>query len=95
MKTKDVEHLLASGDIVCCPVCGELSAFSWQDTTAYPEGEPIHRGMKLEPGTIAHVGACSCWEWECGHCGAHLVEVDSTINHPAYTHADTQEEDLP
>jgi hypothetical protein len=71
-----------------CPVCNEQSSHCWADTTSYDVVDHIHHGMKLEPGTIGHIGVSSCWEWECPHCGSHVVDADSPLNHPAYTHGD-------
>lgn len=73
-----------------CARCGELSAYCWDDCTAYPDGEHTY---DPEPGTIAHIGTASCWEWECGHCRANNVERDSPINAECYTHVDPYAED--
>lgn len=76
------------GSIEICPCCEELSAYAWNETTAYDHlGSIVPGGFKPEKGTIAHIGTCSgLGEWECGHCHTHLVEVDSPLNHPCYTH---------
>lgn len=55
-----------------CPNCLGLSVHCWDDVD--------------EANGIAHIPTASCWEWQCGHCKAHLVERDSPINHPCYTH---------
>ena len=86
----DVQDLIEDGSIETCPCCGELSAYAWQDADAYDEFEDgiIPGGFTPEPGTVAHIGTASGFEWECGHCGAHLVAEDSPINHPCYTHSE-------
>lgn len=85
----NVKLLVLDGSIEICPVCGELSAYAWQDTTAYEGlGDIIPGGFKPQGGTIAHIPVASGFEWQCGHCGRHLVEADSPINHPAYTHSE-------
>jgi len=74
MKTEDeIATLQEKGYVNECPACGKLSAHAWEDVD--------------EEAGIAHIPTASCWEWQCGHCGAHLVQADSPINHPAYTHA--------
>jgi len=77
----DTESLIESGDIVECAACGELSAYSFDLVTARSEYR-----LDANPGEIAHVGAASCWEFECGHCGANNVEVDAPILAEVYTH---------
>lgn len=69
---EDIKALVLDGSIEICPVCGKLSAYCWDDAT-----DPV-----------AHIPACSGWEWQCGHCGAHLMDADSPLNHPAYTHSE-------
>jgi hypothetical protein len=79
----DTRALVLDGRIEICPVCGELSAYTWQDTTAYDAFEDglIPGGFEPEPGTIAHISTSSCWEWECGHCKSHLVKAASPLVH--------------
>lgn len=84
----EVKELILDGSIEVCPVCGELSAYCWADTTAYDDDQPIHVGMRLERGTIGHIGTSSCWEWGCPHCGADCTDASSPLNHPAYNHSD-------
>lgn len=82
-----VETLLETGDLKRCAACGELSADSWNLVTARNDFR-----LDANPGEIAHVGAASCWEWECGHCGANNVEADSPILAEVYTHRDYSRE---
>ena len=80
--------LILDGSIEICPVCDELSAYSWQEANAYEQFTDgiIPGGFKPEKGKIAHIGTASSFEWECGHCKRSFTERDSPINHPAYTH---------
>lgn len=79
----DLETLLDIGELVRCAACAELSAFSWEHVNAQSDYR-----LDAKPGEIAHVGASSSQEWECGHCGAHNVEIDSPFLAEAYTHID-------
>lgn len=71
-KVSAVAELVRLKHVLECPVCGELSAHAWCDVD--------------EELGIAHIPTASCWEWECGHCGAHLVEADAPILAECYTH---------
>lgn len=66
----NTQELIESGNVEVCPVCGGLSAYAWQDVNE----------------DIAHIPTASCWEWECGHCGAHLVDASAPILAEVYTH---------
>jgi hypothetical protein len=91
----ETKALVLDGSIEICPACHEMSAHSWNDANGYEEFTDgiTPGGFKPEKGKIAHIGTASCFEWECGHCGAHCVKRDSPINHPAYTHRDEEEDD--
>lgn len=65
-------ELIGKGYIEECPCCGGLSAYAWEDVN--------------EEAGITHIPVASCWEWQCGHCHAHLVEADSPILAECYTH---------
>jgi hypothetical protein len=82
--------MIASTAIETCLVCGELSAYAYGNCDAYDQfpDDIIPGGFRPLPGTIAHIGTASYWEWECGHCGAHHVDADSPILAPCYTHED-------
>jgi hypothetical protein len=84
MKQNRIAKLIASGDIVECAACEELSAYSFDNVT--PRGH-YFRGC-WDKGEIAHVGACSSFEWECGHCGANNVDADAPILAECYTHTE-------
>jgi hypothetical protein len=86
----DTVKLVMDGDVEICPCCHQMSAYSWDEANAYdefPDGNtpPF---WKPERGKIAHISTCSGYEWQCGHCHSNIVEADSPINHPCYTHAD-------
>lgn len=84
---QSIETLLASGALVRCAGCGELSSFSWQHVThkqSYPR-------LCWQPGEIAHIGAASGFEWECGHCAASNVPLDSPLLAEVFTHVDPAE----
>lgn len=78
---EETKSLVLDGSIEICPCCSELSAYSWDDATSTDDYMPAS-------GTIAHIGVCSGSEWQCGHCGVHLMDRDSPLNHPAFTHED-------
>lgn len=78
-----IDALLASEDLVQCAACGELSAYSFNLVTARADFR-----MDAKPGEIGHVGAASCFEWECGHCGANNVDLEAPILAEVYTHFD-------
>ena len=84
----ETRALVLDGSIEICPVCWGLSAYAWQDSDAYDQFEDgiIPGDFRPAPGSIAHIGTAGGSEWQCGHCGAHCVDADSPINHPAYTH---------
>jgi hypothetical protein len=86
MQTPDVEQ---------CGRCGEFSAYCWDDCNAYGDFADgiVPGGFVPAPGTIAHIGCSSSWEWECGHCGTRWVERNSPINAECYTHVDPDTED--
>jgi hypothetical protein len=90
-KSPEDMSLILDGSVEICPACMELSAYAFQDTTAYdefPDGNPTEPFWKPKLGTIAHIAVCSGFEWQCGHCGVHVVPANSPINHPCYTHED-------
>lgn len=93
MTPQEIESLIKDGSIVVCPACLEMSAHAWQDSTAYEQFTDgiIPGGFIPSKGSIAHVGASSCWEWECGHCRAHVVDADSPLTCPCYTHENNEE----
>ena len=86
-----LNHLIKCGYVEECPRCGGYSAYAWGDCDAYGEFADgiIPGGFRPEPGTIAHIGTAFCFEWECGHCGAYCVPVDSPILADVYTHGDS------
>jgi hypothetical protein len=85
----DVEALKASGDIVECADCGELSAYSWR----YVAEKEHYFRLGFEKGEIANVGAASCFEWDCGHCGANNVPEDSPLLAEVFTHVSQEQRD--
>jgi|694.fasta_scaffold03312_47 hypothetical protein len=82
------KKLVLDGQVEICPCCDELSSYAWDSTTAYEEiGNIVPGGFKPKAGTIAHISnASGLGEWECGHCKQHLVERDSVLNDPCFTH---------
>lgn len=82
--------LVLDGSIEICPACGEMSAYAWLYVNAFDASphEIDSASFKPDHGTIAHIGTASCFEWECGHCGGHIVEASSPINAPGYTHSE-------
>lgn len=87
----DTLLLVLDGSIEICPCCGGLSAYCWDDCTGYDEFEDgiIPGGFVPAKDMIAHIGTASgLGEWECGHCKRMLVDADSPLNHPCYTHED-------
>jgi hypothetical protein len=86
-ETLDIEALVESGDIECCAACQEYSAYSW----TYVTPKEHHVRLGYDKGDIAHIGACSGFEWECGHCGAHNVPEDSPLLDEVYTHVSRED----
>jgi hypothetical protein len=78
----NIERLVESGDVRECAACGQRSAYAWEHVT---EKETYHRGC-YERGEIAHIGSASCFERECGHCGANNVFAVAPILAECYTH---------
>lgn len=79
----DIQALIDDGSVLVCPCCGEISAYAWQDTTAYEQFTDgiIPGGFRPESGTIAHIPTASAWEWQCGHCQARMAERGSPLDH--------------
>ena len=97
------EKLLAKGDIIQCPACGEYNAYAQFDCNIDP-----NTGVRLtnddgysdgnEPYTdndilttwpdVYHIPSASCYEWQCGSCKLSFAPVDSPIMAECYTHVD-------
>jgi hypothetical protein len=91
IENDEMKSLVMEGQIEICPCCGELSAYAWDNTNAYDffTDGIIPGGFIPASGSVAHIGCCSgMGEWECGHCGSHLVEQDSLLLAECYTHVD-------
>lgn len=88
MNKKDLSILIEDGSVEECQICGGHSAYAWQDVSSeLSDSNDIYsRPTKGQGHLIAHIGAASGFEWECGHCGAHHVQRDSAINSECYTH---------
>ena len=74
---KNIQELVDNGSILECPGCGGLSAHAWEDVD--------------EANGIAHIGAASCCEWQCGHCKTYWMEKGCPLDHPCYTHREYDE----
>lgn len=85
----DIEKLVSLGDIVQCAACDEYNSYAWIHV---PEKESYLRGC-YKKGEIAHIGASSCFEWECGHCGANNVDPESPTLAEVYTHVSPEDRD--
>ena len=79
---RDVAGLIDAGDVRSCAGCGQYSAYSWDHVTAKYDNGCVERGE------IAHIGASSCFEWQCGHCGANNAFKDAPILAECYTHVE-------
>jgi hypothetical protein len=78
----DLYSLIDAGDVRACAGCGEYSAHSWDHVTSKSDtGRP-------ERGEIGHIGASSCFEWQCGHCSAYNAFKDAPILAECYTHVE-------
>lgn len=88
MKMKELSVMLENGDIEECIVCGAYSAYAWDDVSPElsDENDIYSRPTAQQRNLIAHIGAASGEEWECGHCGAHHVERTSPMLAECYTH---------
>ena len=61
-----------------CPQCETINAWNWEDA----ERASKRLGVKVE------VCSGSCFDNICGHCGADIVNQDSPILAPCYTHSE-------
>lgn len=78
---RELARLVECGDIEECAACGRLSAYAWQDVE------------RLEARGVAHIGAASGFEWQCGHCSASNVPQDSPLLAEVYTHTAPEDHD--
>lgn len=86
----DLEQLIQSGEVRECAACGRYSAYNWEHVTAGVDSE------RCQSTHIAHIGTCSGFEWQCGHCGANNVFKDAPILAECYTHEEPPDcADLP
>ncbi len=67
---------LKNSDFETCLVCGRIS--SHRNSLTDEETE-VDNG-------IARISTASCFEWECGHCRAHHVEITAPILAECNTH---------
>jgi hypothetical protein len=91
----ETKFLVLDGSIEICSACGGLSAYAWQDCTGYeefPDGI-IPGGFTPDKGKVAHVGAASGFEFQCGHCRRNIMSVDSPLNSPLFTHREDETDD--
>lgn len=63
-----------------CPVCEEVNAWAWEDAERFTK----------RTGKPCHVSTGSCFDDICGNrnCRAQIVEPDSPILAPCYTHSE-------
>jgi len=61
-----------------CPVCDHVNAFSYED--ADRATARLHTPVAICTG--------SCFDNICGHCKSNIVEPDSPILSPCYTHSE-------
>ena len=80
--------LLDSGYAEQCPACGAVSAYAWEDVNYCPRAD-VDLGVPIDE-RIYHIGAASCFEWECGNdsCGKSWTPIDSPLTAPCYTHSE-------
>lgn len=83
--TTPLAELIRSGDVRECAACGEYSAYSWDLTTPKSEAE------RFGAGQIAHIITACCFDWQCGHCQATNVFIDSPTLDECYTHVERPE----
>lgn len=85
----DIEAAIENGDIEVCP-CGAYNAYSWNlaNMEPYDNKRDVESELKDISEDIYHIPCASGFEWQCGRCRAHLIPIDSPLNHPAYTHED-------
>ena len=75
MNAKQLRRLIITGDVEVCPACNTLSAYCYDD--ADEESKP----------PVYHIPACSCFDWQCGKCGATLADANSAALAEVYTHS--------
>lgn len=59
-----------------CPVCGSVNAFNNEDASRFEQ----------KTGQVCFISTGSCFDNQCGNCHANIVEPDSPILAPCYTH---------
>lgn len=98
---EEFQNLVNSGDILECPVCGSYSAyyefvnmnsdtksrFINSDGLNDSNEEYTNDEILTNWPDVYSIGACSCFEWQCGKCKTYLMPENSPINHPCYTHS--------
>ena len=71
-------HYDPSRRIWACMNCHEVNAWDWDDADYMNDRWKLN--VKVSHG--------SAFDNICGHCGADIVEADSPILHPCYTHSE-------
>lgn len=63
-----------------CPECGQINAWNYEDA--------IRASARVKRDVAVSFG--SCFDNVCGNrnCGANIVNSESPINHPCYTHSE-------
>lgn len=70
--TEYAKVLLHEGRAELCAGCDGVSAWA--------------RADEDEAEGVAHIGAASCWEWTCGHCGLSWTPADSPLTAELFAH---------
>ena len=78
LRLKNKRSLMRMPSLWVCPECGTVNAWNWEDA----ERASKRLGVKVE------VCSGSCFDNICGHCGADIVNQDSPILAPCYTHSE-------
>jgi hypothetical protein len=69
---------LRGGYLWICPECGAVNACNYEDA------ERAQLKLKVK----VYVSTGSCFDNICGHCHANIVQPDSPILAPCYTHSE-------
>lgn len=81
-----LKQLMEEGVIVECANCCELCSHDSDFVDEQEPGSPYVVRGGWDSGQIASVDGASCFDWNCGHCGATNVDPDSPTLAEVYTH---------
>lgn len=78
----------ANQDVNMMQINGGFKRYTNQDGLSDGNEEYTNNEILTNWPNVYHIGACSCFEWQCGNCKNSFSPVDSPINAECYTHVD-------